>query len=118
MRNMAQSGQLELADDIGGTAGAGTKRSSENTEKREKETTKKEKKEEIILPVKGCCVKHKQSGQDGLVVDSEGTTVQVRWGSTETISNIHISELSSGFKVGMYLQEVPCSAIRKSLGTG
>ena len=78
--------------------------------------------QQTLKPVPNSWVCHKQFGQ-GLVLKVyeglNGITLKVKWqnGSNDS-SQVSLSSVSSGFKLGMEVQHVPVSSTQKSLGEG
>lgn len=75
-----------------------------------------------LVPVNGCWVKDKYSGRAGKVKNSRrlggGSEVQVAWHGEGEMSWTKLDCLTSGFQLGMEVQENPYSRTRKSLGEG
>lgn len=78
-----------------------------------------------LLPVKNCWVKKvSRAGEDivGRVVDSvdrgDDIIVTVKWRNTGQISTESLSNLRSGLKLQMEVQDLPYSRVRTSLGEG
>ncbi|HCC83180.1 MAG TPA: hypothetical protein DEQ25_18750 [Methylophaga sp.] len=78
-----------------------------------------------LLPVKNCWVKKvSRAGEDivGRVVDSvdrgDDIIVTVKWRKTGQISTESLSDLRSGLKLQMEVQDLPYSRVRTSLGEG
>jgi superfamily II DNA or RNA helicase len=78
-----------------------------------------------LLPVRNCWVKKTSSAGDdvfGRVVSSvdrgDDAIVSVKWQKTGKVSAESLSNLRSGFKVQMEVQDLPNSRVRTSLGEG
>lgn len=75
-------------------------------------------------PVKGCHVLHADiKGQRGIVIqtncaDDNSNEVQVDWGHGKKKEWISPDKLKSGLQLGMSVQDIPRSNVRKSLGQG
>ncbi len=75
-----------------------------------------------LIPVKGAWVLDSRSGYSGTVRDhnlgSEETKIFVHWHHSGESSWVSLGKLSSGFKKGMDVKDIPYSRVRKSLGEG
>ena len=78
--------------------------------------------ENLLVPVRNCCVKHWQRGTLGLVVGQkpEGQSIylQVQWGADRKTEWHPLTELRNGFRPGHTVQDSPRSNTRRSLGAG
>ena len=76
----------------------------------------------ILLPKKGTWVTKANGNGPGVVEevrrDEQYVRVCVRWLKTKETEWIDPEELHSGFMIGMHVQDIPHSRIRKSLGEG
>ena len=75
-----------------------------------------------LVPGENCFVTHRDkkrhAGELGVVVDSEGDQLHVRWGRYGNLEWHHAGELRNGFRDGHVVQDRPRSNTRKTLGTG
>ena len=75
-----------------------------------------------LMPGENCFVTHRDkechAGELGVVVDSEGDRLQVRWGRHGSLEWHRAEELRNGFRPGHVVQDRPRSNTRKTLGTG
>lgn len=77
-----------------------------------------------LVPVKGCWVMEKngENPRIGMVTGISKIpgqdVVHVRWHHSKVISEVPVFQLKSGFKVGMDVEDVPYSRVKKSLGEG
>lgn len=78
-----------------------------------------------LLPVKNACVKQiLPNGEERLgrvmntAANNEAVLVSVKWQGSNNIASVELQHLSCGFKIGMEVQDIPHSRVRKSLGEG
>jgi superfamily II DNA or RNA helicase len=75
-----------------------------------------------LTPIKGCIVRLDESDGMGEVITLRNTgdniEARVRWLKGKGPEWVPVEELRSGFQLGMEVQDVPRSQIRKSLGEG
>lgn len=77
-----------------------------------------------LVPVKGCWVMERNVDNPRFGVVSGFSKipgqelVHVRWHHSNVISEVPVSHIKSGFKVGMDVEDVPYSRVKKSLGEG
>lgn len=77
---------------------------------------------ELLVPVTGCFVRHREDTQKiGVVLDREQAhqrwQIRVQWGGNTTEWN-GLEQLACGFQPGWAVQDVPLSAVRQTLGVG
>lgn len=77
---------------------------------------------EVLIPVKGAWVTDIARGYSGTVVNRdqspEEPKILVKWHLSKESSWLPLSQLSSGFRKGMDVKDIPYSRVRKSLGEG
>ncbi len=77
----------------------------------------------ILIPIVGSMVKHIESNEFGEVTKHNNEThnnidIQIRWVKSKLFEWVSLNNLVCGFQLGMEVQDVPRSRIRKSLGEG
>lgn len=89
-------------------------------EHRMNKSLKMNKNPKILTPIVGCFVK--EGNKKGCIIahsKEKGTQkVRVKWVGDKREDWVDVTKLSSGFMLGMDVQEVPYSKTRKSLGEG
>lgn len=76
----------------------------------------------ILVPCENCWVKKADTKEPGIVISVERNLdppqCRVIWLETKREEILQVSDLRSGFMLGMEVQDIPASRVRKSLGEG
>jgi superfamily II DNA or RNA helicase len=77
----------------------------------------------LIYPVIGCIIKHIETTDIGEIIkhnddESNKLDIQVHWSKSKRVEWVSVNKITCGFELGMEVQDIPRSRIRKSLGEG
>ena len=79
-------------------------------------------KHDKLIPTVGCWVKKDKDGEPGIVrshqVANDVVECKVDWLQSKKTENVPVLKLCVGFPLGIEVQDVPLSRVRKSLGEG